>query len=199
MVLHCVYNVVHVYKHVRTCTCISHSVCDVHVLAALTETLLNCVVLCVLRCVCSWIGSRSPLHLAPCVTCCGLIPWKTLGQRNPLRRTTATTLFEDVPTTTGTHACTCDLLLFIFVSLFAASLSLPHSLSQPPAITRAVSSYRGIACSPSFEPTRHRMLATRCTARALQQAFPPSSQYSLHQTISMCMGTKVQCTCSCTV
>ena len=87
------------------------------------------------------------------------------------------------------------LLLFtpVYIHVCVSVLFSPliHPSSLPPATMHAVSSYRGIACSPSFEHMRHRMLVTRCTARALRQAFPPSSQYSLHQTISMCMGTKV--------
>lgn len=56
---------------------------------------------------------------------------------------------------------------------------------------RAVNSYRGTACSQSFEPMRLKMLVTRCTARALQLGFHLWSPYSQHQTTLMCMETKV--------
>lgn len=49
----------------------------------------------------SWIASKNLRRLARCVTSCGPTLWKTLGQRNPHKRTFATTLCEDVPTITG--------------------------------------------------------------------------------------------------
>lgn len=53
---------------------------------------------CVL--VLSWIGSRSRLLLGPCVTCCGLILWRTLAMRKP-RNISATTQCGAAPTSTG--------------------------------------------------------------------------------------------------
>ena len=49
----------------------------------------------------SWTGSVSPLPLAPCATCCGLTPWRTLAQRSLHRKTTATTKSGGAPTITG--------------------------------------------------------------------------------------------------
>lgn len=66
-------------------------------------SILSCVSICVCMCVrvCpSWTGSRSPQHLGPCVTCCGLTPWKTLAMRRP-RNTLGTTQSEAAPISTG--------------------------------------------------------------------------------------------------
>ena len=60
--------------------------------------LCACVYVCMSH---SWTGSRSRLPLVPCVIFSGLIHWRTLATRSPIKRTFVTTLSEDALTTTG--------------------------------------------------------------------------------------------------
>ena len=84
------------FVHVETVVAISFS----HFLSVSLPPSPPSLSVCVCT-LCSWIASRNPLHLVPCVTCCGLTLWKTLAQRSPLKKTTATTLSGDAPTITG--------------------------------------------------------------------------------------------------
>ncbi len=83
------------------------------------------------------------------------------------------------------HTCTCTYI----------STPLP-SLTPHPAIRRAVSSSNVTTSSLLSELTRHRTLATRCTARVSPPASPLSSPSSLLPTISTSTETKVTNYCT---
>lgn len=84
-----------------------NSFCIIELLHCLTSAPNTC---CLMLYTWSWIGSKSLQPLGPCVTCSGLILWKTLAMRK-LRSTSATTQCEAAPTFTG------ELLVF-FVCCF---------------------------------------------------------------------------------